>query len=185
MGKIIMVTGGARSGKSSFAEKKAAEFGKEVLYIATSIAFDDEMKERVRKHRTQRPENWKTLECYKDFEKYLPQELEGVEAVIFDCLTLMVTNIMMEKSMDWEGMSTDEINNVEAEVRRQVSNLLEQAKKASQPFIFVTNELGMGVVPPTVLGRAIRDIAGRANQMLAEAADEVYLCISGLQLKIK
>ncbi len=185
MGKIIMVTGGARSGKSTFAENKVSEFGGKVLYIATSIAFDEEMKDRIRKHREQRPQGWSTFEGYKGFDVCLAKELSGVQAVILDCLTLMVSNIMLEMSMDWENISTAEVDAVEAAVRDEVSKLVALAQMSTQPFVIVTNELGMGVVPPTVLGRAVRDFAGRANQMLAAAADEVYLCVSGIPVKIK
>jgi adenosylcobinamide kinase/adenosylcobinamide-phosphate guanylyltransferase len=185
MGRIIMVTGGARSGKSTFAEKKVSELSESVLYIATSIAFDDEMKDRIRKHREQRPKNWKTHEGYKGFGECLPQELSDVGAVILDCLTLMVSNIMLERAMDWENTPASVIDEAEAEVRREVEELIGIAQASSQPFVIVTNELGMGVVPPTVLGRAMRDIAGRANQMLAASADEVYLCVSGIPVKIK
>lgn len=185
MGRLILVTGGARSGKSSFAEEKAGSFGKNILYIATAIAFDNEMKERIRRHRMQRPEGWETLEAFRDFSRVLPHMLERRDAVLLDCVTVMISNIMLQKEMDWEGLSVDDMNEAEREVAGQVESLLTIIKEADMPFILVTNELGMGVVPPTVLGRAIRDIAGRANQQLARAADEVYLCVSGIPVRIK
>ena len=180
-----MVTGGARSGKSSFAEEKAKGLGTNILYIATAIAFDDEMKERIRRHRLQRPSSWETLEAFRDFGTVLPERLKGRDAVLLDCMTVMVSNIMLQKAMDWESLPTDEINKVEAEVSEQVEALLSIIKGADIPFILVTNELGMGVVPASALGRAARDIAGRANQQVARAADEVYFCVSGIPVKIK
>jgi adenosylcobinamide kinase/adenosylcobinamide-phosphate guanylyltransferase len=185
MGKLILVTGGARSGKSRFAEKKASDFGDRVLYIATAVAFDEEMKERIRRHRQQRPSGWETLEAYRDFETSLPGLLAGRDAVLLDCVTVMVSNIMLQKAMDWEGISVEEINAVEKEVDSQVRSLLSIIKNAEIPFVLVTNELGMGVVPPYALGRAFRDIAGRVNQILAGEAEEVYLCVSGIPVKIK
>lgn len=185
MGKLILVTGGARSGKSSFAEKKAGAFGESILYIATATAFDDEMKERVRRHQMQRPASWKTLEAYRDFGAILPGMLNGMDAVMLDCITVMVSNIMLQAAMDWEGLSVETINCVEKEVSAQVGILLSIIEKSVLPFVLVTNELGMGVVPPTVLGRSVRDIAGRVNQQIAKAADEVYLCVSGIPVRIK
>lgn len=185
MGRLILVTGGARSGKSSFAEEFIRSFGDRILYIATAIAFDEEMKERIRRHRLQRPSGWETLEAYRDFESSLPGMLTGRNAVLLDCVTVMVSNIMLQKAMDWEGMSVEDINEVESDVDTQVQSLLSIIKNAETPFVLVTNELGMGVVPPYALGRAFRDIAGRANQTLARAADEVHLCVSGIPVRIK
>lgn len=185
MGRLILVTGGARSGKSSFAEEMIRGLGGNILYIATATGFDDEMKERISRHRQQRPSNWVTLEAFRDFDRTLTGMLKGRDAVMLDCVTIMVSNIMLQKAMDWEALSVDEINEVEREVTGQVGVLLSIIKEADIPFILVTNELGMGVVPPYALGRAVRDIAGRVNQQLARAADEVYLCVSGIPVKIK
>lgn len=185
MGKLILITGGARSGKSTFAEDIAKGFGTGILYIATAIAFDEEMKERIRRHRLHRPSSWETLEAFCDFDKKLPQMLEGRDAVLLDCITVMISNIMLQTAMDWEVLKTDDINAAEKAVSEQIEKLLTVIKEADIPFILVTNELGLGVVPPSVLGRAIRDIGGRANQRIARAADEVYLCVSGIPVKIK
>lgn len=185
MGRFILVTGGARSGKSNFAEETVRLLGDNILYIATATAFDDEMKERIRRHRLQRPSSWETLEAFRDFDKAMAGMLKGRDAVLLDCVTVMVSNIMLQKAMDWENLSVDDINEVEKEVTGQVGTLLSIIKVADIPFILVTNELGMGVVPPYALGRAVRDIAGRVNQQLAREADEVYLCVSGIPVKIK
>lgn len=185
MGRLILVTGGARSGKSSFAEETVRSYGENILYIATAIGMDDEMKERIRRHRLQRPPGWETLEAFRDFDRTLPGILKERNAVLLDCVTIMVSNIMLQKAMDWEELSTAEMNEVENEVTGQVGTLLSIIKDADIPFVLVTNELGMGVVPPYALGRAVRDIAGRVNQQLARAADEVFLCVSGIPVKIK
>jgi adenosylcobinamide kinase/adenosylcobinamide-phosphate guanylyltransferase len=185
MGKLILITGGARSGKSSFAEETAKSFGSNILYCATSIAFDEEMKDRIKRHRERRPCEWETVEAYRDLDVALGRRLAGKDAVLLDCITIMVSNLMLERSMDWEGAGVDEIGSAEERTGLEIEKLLKLAASAEIPFIAVTNELGMGVVPPTVLGRAIRDIGGRANQALAKAAAEVYLCISGIPVKIK
>lgn len=185
MGRLIMVTGGARSGKSSFAEKMVKEIGNNVIYIATAIPFDDEMKDRIEKHRAQRPAEWETIEAYKDLDIHLSGKLSGMDSVLLDCITVMVSNLMLEKSYDWEGISPEEVNAAEEVVKVQIQKLIDTAIKSPVPFVVVTNELGMGLVPPYELGRAMRDIAGRANQNLAQAASEVYLCVSGIPVKIK
>ena len=185
MGKLILITGGARSGKSSFAEETAKRLGSNILYVATSIAFDEEMKDRIKRHREQRPSEWETVEAYRDLDVELEGRLGGKDVVLLDCITVMVSNLMLEKSMDWEGISVEEIRDAEERAGLEIEKLLKLAGAARIPFIIVTNELGMGVVPPTELGRAIRDIGGRANQVLARAAEEVYLCVSGIPVKIK
>ncbi len=185
MGKLILVTGGARSGKSSFAEETVKSFGGNILYIATSIPFDDEMKERVKRHRQQRPAAWDTLEAYRDMDVRLAGKLPGKDAVLLDCITVMVSNIMLEKELDWDTASVDTVNEIEKMVDNEIGKLMKIIKSSDVPFVVVTNELGSGLVPPYALGRAMRDIAGRANQMLARSADEVYLCVSGIPVKIK
>jgi adenosylcobinamide kinase/adenosylcobinamide-phosphate guanylyltransferase len=185
MGRFILITGGARSGKSKLAEEMAKSYGNNILYIATAIGFDEEMKERIRRHRQKRPASWNTIEAYRDFGSILPALIEGRDAVLLDCVTNMVSNIMLEKAMDWENLSMDEIDDVEKEIEGQMESLLTIVRETDIPFIFVTNELGMGVVPASMSGRAVRDIAGRVNQRMARAADEVHFCISGIPMRIK
>lgn len=185
MGKLILITGGARSGKSSFAEETARKLGRSILYVATAIPFDEEMKDRIRRHRERRPGGWETVEAYRDLDEILPGRLAGKDAVLLDCITVMVSNLMLEGSMDWEGAGMEEMQAAEERTGLEIDKLLKVVAASDIPFLLVTNELGMGVVPPTALGRAIRDIGGRANQLLARAADEVYLCVSGIPVKIK
>jgi len=185
MGRLILVTGGARSGKSTFAEETVAKFGENILYIATSIPFDDEMKLRIKLHREQRPASWETIEAYRDIDTKISQKVRGKSGVMLDCITIMVSNLMLEKAMDWEGITVNEIALIEVEIKAEINKLIAFIEACEIPFVIVTNELGMGVVPPTVLGRVVRDVAGRANQALAKAADEVHLCVSGIPVKIK
>ncbi len=164
---LILITGGARSGKSRFAEKLAAAF-ENVVYIATAQAFDDEMRDRIEKHRERRPPTWKTIEAPFDAHR----EIEKIQAdcVLFDCLTVYLSNFLLRN----EG-SADEY----------FDRLLEAARKFKGTAIFVTNEVGSGIVPMNELARKFRDLQGLTNQKFAATADEVYICACGLPLRLK
>jgi adenosylcobinamide kinase/adenosylcobinamide-phosphate guanylyltransferase len=185
MGKLIVVTGGARSGKSSFAENTAKNFGDSILYIATSIPLDEEMQWRIRKHREQRPESWETLEAYREFNVRLKGILEDKDCVLLDCITIMLTNIMAEAIEDWNNLDCFRAEEIEKAANEEISGLLEVSEASAVPFILVTNEVGMGIVPEYPSARIFRDIAGRVNQIIAKAADEVYFCVSGIPIRIK
>lgn len=185
MGKIVLVTGGARSGKSSFAESLCRAQDNQTAYIATSIPFDDEMKDRVKKHRQMRPESWTTYEVYEDIYRAVPEIAKEHQTVILDCVTLMVNNIMFKEPVDFETCSHDVIDKVEAYVKEQVDLLLEAVKKTDLYFVMVTNEIGMGVIGATRLTRIYTDITGRINQQIAKMSDEVYLVVSGIPVKIR
>jgi adenosylcobinamide kinase/adenosylcobinamide-phosphate guanylyltransferase len=186
MNKFILVTGGARSGKSTFAQSLAhAEGDEQVLYIATSIPFDDEMRTRVKKHREQRPGSWTTLEAYKDFDKQIDAVCEEKKVILLDCITLMVSNIILEKCEDWNILPEGCGEKIERDVMTEIEKLLFAVRNLDITFIAVTNETGMGIMPENKLSRLFQDIAGRVNQMLARNADDVYLCVSGIPVKIK
>lgn len=185
MGKLILITGGARSGKSSYAEGIARELKGDILYIATAIPFDNEMKLRVQKHREQRPSKWSTLEAYKDFDSILKRELEGKSGALLDCITNMVTNLILEKCKNVDNISNTEICDIDLYVQEEIDKLIEVIQNSNVTFVVVTNEVGMGLVPEYPLGRLFRDVAGRANQTLAKEAEEVYFCVSGIPLIIK
>lgn len=185
MTRLILVTGGARSGKSTFAEEKAKEFGDKVLYVATSKAIDDEMEQRIAKHRAQRPSEWDTLEEYKNFDTSLVNIIEDKDAVLLDCITIMISNLMLDECFDWENLTRARVDEIESVIEHQIEKLISISKMTQIPFILVTNEVGLGVVPPSAMGRDFRDIAGRMNQLLAKVSDEVYFCVSGIPMKIK
>lgn len=186
MGKLILVTGGARSGKSTYAEILAKDAGKGVMYIATSIPFDDEMKERVRKHRARRPSNWGTFEGYKDLKRVFLEKEIPFETILLDCITIMVTNLMFEfGGSHVENLDEEAINKIQKEILEEIAEFLDAAILNTETSILVTNEVGFGIVPDNRLSRIFRDISGKANQYIASRADEVYLIVCGLPMKIK
>lgn len=186
MGKIIYITGGARSGKSSFAESEIFKSEKERIYVATSLTFDDEMKERVKLHKIQRGEEWITIEEYKNIEKYLEPYKSQEKIVLLDCLTNMVSNNMiMDRPVDWDTISQEELQKIEKEIEIQVEKIISFIKESSLDMIVVSNEAGMGLIPPYALGRYFRDICGKMNQIVAKNSEEAYLVVSGLTLKLK
>jgi len=166
--RIILVTGGARSGKSAEAERRAAVFPGEPIYIATAEAGDAEMAARIARHRARRGPGWRTVEAPLALGAALAAS-DGAGPRLVDCLTLWLTNVMLA-GRDWE---------VEAEALAAVL-----AAQAS-PVVLVTNEVGGGIVPEHALARAFRDAAGLMNQRIAAVADEVVLTVSGLPLVLK
>ncbi len=178
-GKLIFITGGARSGKSSFAEKIAAKISKEVAYIATGQPLDDEMKIRIKKHKDRRPTNWETYEKPIEVTELVSRLGLEKEVILIDCLTLLVSNLLLRKE-DKVGDSKRE-----EEILLEIKKLAEISYKVSAQVIIVSNEVGMGLVPETSLGRFYRDILGRANSIIADKADEVFMMVSGISLKIK
>lgn len=186
MGSLIYITGGVRSGKSSFAEKIVLEKNLKKIYIATSIPFDEEMKERVRLHKEQRGEDWITIEKYKNIKNELEKYKNENYIILLDCLTNLVSNNMiMDNNIDWEKISQEELREIENKIKNEVMELIEFIKETKLSMAVVSNEIGMGVVPPYALGRYFRDICGRINQLVAQEADEAYLSVSGLQIKLK
>ena len=179
MGKIVLVFGGARSGKSSFAEKYVAEAGKQVGYIATAQIYDDEMAFRVKLHRERRPENWQTYEAPFDADKALLEAGKTREAILFDCLTVYLSNILC--SME----SIEDSDKNYAKVRAEIAKLLAAARKIPAVTVFVANEVGCGIVPDNHLSREYRDLAGLVNQIVAAEADEVYGVFCGLPIEMK
>lgn len=184
MGDLIFVTGGARSGKSTFAEKTAKKAGRHTVYLATGIPFDEGMKARIARHQAERPADWSTIERYKNFGELIKNsDFMKSEVVILDCLTVMITNLMMDQDLDYDTCSTVEVDKVEVVIRNEIAELLAVCRE--KRLIMVTNELGMGLVPSYKLGSYFRDIAGRMNQYVAAEANEVYMTICGIPQKIK
>lgn len=184
--KIVLVTGGTRSGKSGHAEFLAKESGKDITYIATSIPLGEEMEDRIKKHREARPSLWPTLEMYKDIAEVVEKEENDNTCYLLDCVTIMTTNLMFEDTdVDWDSVSRDYIDDIETKIKQEFIDLMKVVRDCNKDIIFVTNELGMGIVPANKLSRIFRDIAGSVNQLIAREADEVYFCVSGIPTKIK
>jgi len=191
MGKLILLLGGARSGKSSFAEKKAREWGGDnVLYVATSETKDEEMCQRVQKHRDSRPATWETLEAPLDVSSAVRASNRTSRVILVDCITFLVSNYLMAASEPVGNPfglpSADPFDEkIEFAVRADVDALARYAHDYNVTMLVVSNEVGMGLVPEYDLGRAYRDLLGRANQDLARQADEVYLLLAGLPMQLK
>lgn len=174
--------GGARSGKSTYAENWAREHGQHVLFVATAQAFDDEMRERIARHRAERPAAWTTLESPLQAGDAISAALEKMppyDTVIVDCLTLLAANVLLALPEDSSQADVD------AAILSEVDALLAAYARSDAHWLVVSNEVGMGVVPPTWLGRTYRDALGRANQRLALHADEVLLLVAGLPWRLK
>ncbi|WP_069649963.1 bifunctional adenosylcobinamide kinase/adenosylcobinamide-phosphate guanylyltransferase [Caloranaerobacter ferrireducens] len=186
MKNLILITGGARSGKSTLAEKLAKELGKNVVYIATAIPFDEGMIDRIEKHKNSRPKEWVTIERYRDFNELINnKDFIKADTILLDCITLMITNLLLESGLDFDRCSMFDVEKVEKNIIDEIEKLLFIVEKSNKRLIIVTNEVGMGVVPTFRLGNIFRDIAGRVNQYLARRAQDVYLTVSGIPIKIK
>jgi adenosylcobinamide kinase/adenosylcobinamide-phosphate guanylyltransferase len=175
MKKTILIIGGARSGKSRFAQELARKLGGRVLFVATAEAGDEEMSQRIEEHRQKRPANWRTLEASSHVGKRIKQEIGEAQVVIVDCMTLLVSNIFSQHGDQ----------DLEKQVTAEIKELIECLKNIDASFVMVSNEVGLGLVPNSRVGRLYRDLLGKANQMLASHADEVYLMVAGLPMKIK
>jgi adenosylcobinamide kinase/adenosylcobinamide-phosphate guanylyltransferase len=176
---ITLVLGGARSGKSSFAEQAASQAGRPVLYIATAAPLDDEMQARIEKHRAARQADWRTLELQTNLGKAL-QDIEPPDGpVILDCVTLWVSNILLSLP---ENTPYDKVMQ---EVEAEIEALLAAQERLGGQWLVVSNEVGLGLVPPYPLGRVYRDALGWANQRLARAASRVLFMVAGIPLLVK
>jgi adenosylcobinamide kinase/adenosylcobinamide-phosphate guanylyltransferase len=183
---VTLVTGGARSGKSRYAEELCKGLGEKVCYIATAKAIDADMKSRIEKHKVSRPQEWKTLEKYDRFDTLVKNEIFlSYDTFLLDCITIMITNIMFDQNVDYDTCSIDILEDVEEKVLEEIKELIRVMKSYNKNLILVSNEVGMGLVPPYRLGSVFRDIAGRMNQYIAKEADHVYLTVCGLAQKLK
>ncbi len=179
----ILITGGARSGKSRFAQELALKLGAPVLFVATAIAGDDEMKRRIEEHRRSRPATWTTLEVTTHIGSRIDRKIGGAQVVVIDCITLLVNNIFNQCSLQVDEQIDAPL--IEKKVTAEIDELLQCINHTDASFIIVTNEVGLGLVPANRVGRLYRDLLGIANQTLAARADEVYLMVAGLPLQIK
>ena len=167
--RTSLVLGGARSGKSAFAERLAIDSGLEHHYLATGQAYDEEMRERIARHRADRGNGWITHEVTVDLVEELDRTAASDRVVLVDCLTLWLTNLMM----------------ADADIEAAGKMLIDCVRQWKGRLVLVSNEVGMGIVPENRMAREFRDHAGRLHQRLAAVADEVYFVAAGLPLKMK
>ncbi|HMK56461.1 MAG TPA: bifunctional adenosylcobinamide kinase/adenosylcobinamide-phosphate guanylyltransferase [Dissulfurispiraceae bacterium] len=168
-GSITFVLGGSRSGKSSFALSRASKLAGSKAFIATAQAFDEEMKDRIERHKSERPAEWKTFEEPLSVPKLIADAGGRYGVVLVDCLTLWLSNLLMN--------GTD--------VEEEIESLLLSVAPCPSSLFIVSNEVGMGIVPDNALARRFRDMAGTLNRCIAEVADDVFLVVAGIPVKIK
>jgi len=173
MGEIVFITGGVRSGKSSYALKLAKKMDKEVIFLATGSAKDKEMEERIKLHKKNRPPSWKTIEEGKNVIPALLSIKPPYKIIIIiDCLTFLVSNLLLDHQ-------TEEF------ITEYIERIAKSILKSPHTAIIVSNEVGWGIVPESALGRKFRDILGKSNQIMAKYAQKVYLMVSGIPIKLK
>ena len=180
MGRLLLILGGARSGKSAYAQQLAQELGgSRVLFVATAQAWDEEMTQRIAQHRQERPTAWRTLEAPQNVGPAIAMALDDAAVVLVDCLTLLVSNTILRLSESPDPVAAA------AAVQAEIAALLQTCQRSAATYIVVSNEVGLGLVPDNPLGRLYRDLLGRANQTLAAQAEAVYFMVAGLPVEVK
>ncbi len=172
--KLILILGGVRSGKSSYAQQLAGEDGGQVLFLATAEARDDEMKHRIAKHKSSRPASWATIEEPLNLASALKSKAATSDIVLIDCITVWLSNLLLR-----ENSVTEE------KMLAEIDKLLNAYKRGKASYVIVSGEVGMGIVPEYPLGRIFRDYLGLANQRLAAKADRVVLMVAGIPVVVK
>ncbi|MBM3226280.1 MAG: bifunctional adenosylcobinamide kinase/adenosylcobinamide-phosphate guanylyltransferase [Candidatus Tectomicrobia bacterium] len=180
MGRLCLILGGARSGKSAYAQRLAEAWGGEhVLFVATAEAWDEDMAQRIARHQQERPSAWRTLEMPRQVGHALARQQGDAPVVVVDCLTLLVSNALLAL-----GEAPDPAA-ATAAVHEEVTALLQTCQASRATYLVVSNEVGLGLVPDNPLGRLYRDLLGKANQTLAAHATAVYWMVAGLPVDVK
>ena len=180
---IILCSGGARSGKSEFAEQLALSLKGRKAYVATGQAFDDEMKDRIKKHQLRRGKEWITFEIPLHLHENWEQIKNVSDVILIDCLTMFTSNHVFAHG---DINTQEDANRIESIILKELRLLLQEINNSNdKTVIFVTNEIGLGIVPENKLARYFRDITGRVNREVASAANKMYLTISGVTIELK
>ena len=169
--EIIVITGGARSGKSHYAEQRAIEMGDRRLYVATAEARDEEMAQRIAEHRKRRGNQWRTIEEPLELTQALVAQRGKTDCALVDCLTLWISNLLIRHDDKYASQKVEE--------------MIEKLPQLNFHLVFVTNEVGSGIVPDNLLARKFRDLTGWTNQRMAQAANEVILMVAGIPVIAK
>ncbi len=181
--KKALIIGGARSGKSHFAQELALKSDQPVLFVATAEAGDEEMRRRIEEHRKVRPADWVTLEVTTQVGRRIQRNVGKAKTVVLDCITLLVSNVLLN-CREYAGGEPDTAS-IEKGVAAEIEELVRCIDRVKASFIIVTNEVGLGLVPENETGRLYRDLLGKANQVLAAHVDEVYLMVAGVPMLIR
>lgn len=180
---IILCSGGARSGKSEFAEQLALSLKGRKAYVATGQAFDDEMKDRIKKHQLRRGKEWITFEIPLHLHENWERIKNVSDVILIDCLTMFTSNHVFSHG---DINTQEDANRIESIILEELRLLLQEINNSNdKTVIFVTNEIGLGIVPENKLARYFRDITGRVNREVASAANKMYLTISGVTIELK
>ena len=186
----VLVLGGARSGKSTVAEQLASDLGEPVLYVATAVVLDDEMAARVRQHQVDRPSTWQMIEEPRRVADRVTPVAAEVHTVLLEDLTILLSNLMLGEQHssphhDLPALDADDLALAAHAAEQELTDQLECLVRLPCHLVMVSNEVGMGLVPPFPLGRVFRDALGRVNQHAAARSDEVYLVVAGIATRLK
>lgn len=182
---LTLVIGGARSGKSAYAVELATAYGRSTLYVATAEALDAEMKARIRRHRAQRPQGWRTLEEPLEFAQRIAAEAKEGSTVIVDCLTVWLGNLLENHVREPGKPRAAEVRQARRQALAELRLLCLLPQTKGVKLIVISNEVGAGLVPPYPLGRVYRDLLGEVNQFVAGRADKVVLLVAGIPVDLK
>lgn len=182
--RLTLILGGARAGKSRYAEQLAKATGERVLFVATAEAGDEAMRLRIEAHRRSRPQHWRTVEAPLGVAEAIARQGDTFDVVLLDCLTLLVSNVVCQVGAD-DPEAEEVFRETRSRVESELRALIDWLEGSDAHLIVVSNEVGLGLVPPYPLGRAYRDLLGWANTWLAQRADKVLLMVAGLPLDIK
>lgn len=181
---LILVMGGTRSGKSSFAENLVDKLSDNVAYLATAQSLDQEMEERINIHKKRRPNNWTTYEEAFNIPEIIYNIKNKHNVILLDCLTMLGSNLLL-KDLDFEKISTEILIEKEDFILKEMRKIVDCVADGDCKLVVVSSEVGLGLVPPDVISRAYRDIIGKCNQLLAEKAEKVFFVWAGLPVQIK